>query len=384
MRLVPTKEQSELRAVLRSVFTRECPPALVRQWKAAETDGAAPSFPDSLWRALADVGVFGMAIDEDLGGVGATLDELGIVYSEAGRALCPSIVYTTAVFGIAMDRLGSNEMRRVILPRVSSGELRATVGLWDAADAHNMRPSLTATRVDDGWTLSGVLPFVENAELAELLLTTAIARVFPEPDRVLGVLVTPGVEGWTSTRQPTIAGEHQCRVELDGLFVPDEHVLTGADEVGLALDEVRWVADVATALQCMEMAGGAAVVLDRTVAYVGDRKQFGRPIGSFQAVQHVIADLHIAVEVARLSAASAVWWLARGDRAGRQVSIAKMHASEAYKWATLNAHQVHGGMGYVRETDLHLWSERAKVSEIRGGTADVAAGWLEEEIGLVG
>ena len=132
-----------------------------------------------------------------------------------------------------------------------------------------------------------------------------------------------------------------------------------------------------------EMVGGGAAVLERTVEYVRAREQFGRAIGSFQAVQHIVADIHIALEAARLSADSAIWWLAEGEPAGRKVAIAKLHVSEAYKSATLNAHQVHGGMGYVRETDLHLWSERAKVSEIRGGTADVAARWLEEEVGLV-
>ncbi|ORI27374.1 acyl-CoA dehydrogenase family protein [Rhodococcus sp. 1168] len=381
MRLVPTEEQSELRSVLRSLFVKECTPELVRKWKAAGSESAGTVFPDSLWRALTEMGVFGLALEEELGGAGATLNELGIFYSEAGRALCPSIVYSTLAFGIALDRLAGQEMREQYLPRVAAGELRAGVALWDAADAHNVKPTLTATRADGGWTLSGLLPFVENAELAELLLVTATATVFAEPDRVLGLLVEPGGQGWRSTWQPTIAGEHQYRVELDGLFVPDERVLAG--NAGLALVDVRWVADVVTALQCVEMSGGGAAVLERTVDYVRTREQFGRPIGIFQAVQHIVADIHIALEASRLSADSAVWWLARGEQAGRNVAIAKMHASEAYKWATLNAHQVHGGMGYVRETDLHLWSERAKVSEIRGGTADVAARWLEEEIGLV-
>lgn len=378
MKLVPTEEQSELRSVLRSVFTKQCPPALVRAWK--DPDAA---FPDTLWRALADLGVFGLVLPEEFSGAGATLNELGIAYSEAGRVLCPSIVYSTVTFGIALNRLGRQAQREQYLPQVAAGDLRATVSLWDAADARAVRPALTASRADGGWTLSGVLPFVENAEQAEVLLTTATTSVYAQPDRVLGFLVIPGAPGWTATYQPTMAGEHQCRVELDGLFVPDSQVLAGPEGTGLALDEVRWVADVATGLQCMEMAGGSAAVLERTVDYVGTRRQFGRPIGSFQAVQHIVADIHIAVEAARLAAASAVWWLAEGEPAGRNVAVAKLHAGEAYKWATLNAHQVHGGMGYVRETDLHLWSERAKVAEIRGGTADTAARWLEEEIGLV-
>lgn len=379
MRLVPTEEQVELRAVLRSVLAKQCPPEIVRRWKEA----GAEAFPETLWNALAEVGVFGLAVAEEHGGAGASLNELGIFYSEAGRALCPSIVYSTISFGIALGRLGTAEQCERYLPRLADGGLRAGVSAWDAADAHAVRPRLTARRAAGGWRLHGTLPFVENAELAEVLLVTAVTDVFGEPVRALGLLVEPGGPGWTSVRQPTIAGEHQCRVEFDGCFVPDERVLAGPDGAGLALAEVRWVADAVTALQCAEMAGGGAAVLERTVEYVGGREQFGRPIGSFQAVQHIVADIHIALEAARLAADSAVWWLARGERAGRQVAIAKMHASEAYKWATLNAHQVHGGMGYVRETDLHLWSERAKVSEIRGGTADVAARWLEEEIGLV-
>jgi alkylation response protein AidB-like acyl-CoA dehydrogenase len=94
--------------------------------------------------------------------------------------------------------------------------------------------------------------------------------------------------------------------------------------------------------------------------------------------------MRMAIDGARLTANQAAWWVGRGQLAPRAVAIAKMQASEAYKWATLTAHQLHGGMGYVRETDLHLWSERAKATEIQGGTADVAAGWLQRELGLAG
>ena len=134
----------------------------------------------------------------------------------------------------------------------------------------------------------------------------------------------------------------------------------------------------------MEMAGGATAVLDRTVDYVKVREQFGRPIASFQAAQHHVANMRMAVDGARLTANQAIWWTGTGQPATRAVAIAKMQASEAYKWVTLTAHQLHGGMGYVRETDLHLWSERAKATEIQGGTADVAAGWLQRELGLAG
>ena len=382
MRLIPSPEQSELRSVLRSVFDKECPTGLVRRWKIRDNTENTPAFPDALWGALSDLGVFGMTIDESFGGSGASLFELGIVYSEAGRALCPSVVYSTVSLGIALDRLACGDVRERYLSRIATGDLKGTVALWNPSNAHDLRPTLAATRTDGGWSVSGALPFVENADLAELLLTTATTSDFAEPARTIGVLIEPGGTGWNSAPQPTIAGEHLSRVKLDCVFVPDEHVLSGAAGSGLSTTDLRWLSDAAIALQCMEMAGGGAAVLERTVDYVRERHQFGHPIGSFQAVQHIIADIHISLDAARLTAASAVWWLSRGERAGRQVAIAKMQANEAYKWATLNAHQVHGGMGYVRETDLHLWSEQAKVSELRGGTTDVAARWLEEEIAL--
>jgi alkylation response protein AidB-like acyl-CoA dehydrogenase len=112
------------------------------------------------------------------------------------------------------------------------------------------------------------------------------------------------------------------------------------------------------------------------------REQFGRPIAAFHAAQHLVADMRIALDAARLCAAQATWWVSRGRTATREVAIAKLHCSEAYKWATLNSHQLRGGMGYVRDTDLHLWSERAKLTEVLGGSADTARGWLQRELGL--
>jgi alkylation response protein AidB-like acyl-CoA dehydrogenase len=146
---------------------------------------------------------------------------------------------------------------------------------------------------------------------------------------------------------------------------------------------LRWVSNATLALQCMEMVGGASAVVDRTVEYTKMRHQFGRPIASFQAAQHLAADMWLALQNARMSAHAAMWWVSRGDTATRAVAIANMHCSAAYKQISWTAHQLHGGMGFVKETDLHLWSERAKITEVRGGSADVAARWLQAELGLL-
>ncbi len=379
MKLVPTVEQQDLQAMLRTVFAQECPTRLIREMKDSGCDG----FPQPLWHALALTGVLGLPFAEAYGGSGAGLDELGLVFGEAGRALCPTAVYSTLLFGVGVDRLASGAQRERYLPALCSGELTAALAIANPANAADVRPRLTAKRSEGGWRLTGTLMFVANAAIADAVLVTATTRVFAEPDRTFGFFVDPAQRGWQCHPLETMAGDKQSRVIVDEVFVPDEAVVAGADGRGLAQEDLAWVANAAVALQCREMVGGAAAVLERTVDYVKGREQFGRAIATFQAVQHHIADMHIAVAGARLAAAQATYWLARGETATRAVAIAKMHCSEAYKHVTLTAHQLHGGMGYVRETDLHLWSERAKVTEIQGGTADIAAGWLQKELGLV-
>ncbi|WP_407937903.1 acyl-CoA dehydrogenase family protein [Mycobacterium interjectum] len=134
------------------------------------------------------------------------------------------------------------------------------------------------------------------------------------------------------------------------------------------------------ALGSVDLVGVGEAVLDRTVDYTKLRHQFGRPIASFQAAQHLIANMRIALAAARLTAHSAVFWLGRGHLASRATAIARMRAAAAARLITQDAHQLHGGMGYVTETDLHLWSERARLGATLGGGADVAAAWLEETI----
>jgi alkylation response protein AidB-like acyl-CoA dehydrogenase len=366
MRVVLTPEQVELRAVLRELFTDHCPTTLVRSMK--ESSG----YPAQLWRVLAQSGLLGLAVDPEYGGEGASLVELGLLFEEAGRALCPTVFYSTCVFGVALQRLGSAEQRKDLLTALVAGELTGSHALWNPSDAGDLAPTLTASREGAGWRLSGTLMFVPNGELADVVLVSARDA----EGRTLGFLLR---DGGTRTPLTTIAGDKQTRITLDRQLIPDTDVLPEFDD-----DALRGVADAAVALQCMEMVGGATAVLEMTADYIKTREQFGRAIGSFQAAQHHIANMRIAVEASRLAAWHAIARTSAGVPAHRAVAVAKMQVSEAYKWNTLTAHQLHGGIGYVRETDLHLWSERAKVAEVQGGNADVAAGWLQRENGLLG
>ena len=376
MRVSLTQDQSDLADTVRQLFSRECTPELVR--KVQESDSLTEV--SQLWDALTATGVFGLAIPEQLGGSGAGLFELGLVFREAGRVLCPTIVYSTVALGLAIQRLGSAEQQQHWLPGIADGSTRGSVAIADPADGSDVRPRITAVRRGGGWCLSGKLSFVLNADVADALLVSA-RTTDGEPERFLAFLITGDQPGMHCERQRTFSRDIQCRVELDDVLVTaPTHVLGG--DGGASEQDLRWVSNAITALQCMEMSGGAEAVLDRTVDYIKVRHQFNRPIASFQAAQHHVANMRIAIDGARLASYQAAWWVGRGDLAEREVAIAKLKCNEAYKRTTLDAHQLHGGMGYLRETDLHLWSERAKVTELLGGSWDVQIRRIEQALGL--
>jgi alkylation response protein AidB-like acyl-CoA dehydrogenase len=379
MKLALTEDQRELQRTFRTLMEKECPPALVRDLQNPNSDG----MPKKLWAALADTGLFGLAFPSGLGGEGGTLFELGLAYEEAGRVLCPPLVYSTAAFGLAMFHLGTREQVAEWIPRVARGEVRATMAAWQQSDASDVTPRVTATRRHGAWQLSGTLEFVPNADAADAILVTAKTADAGEPERVVGFVIANDQPGATTRRHRTFSRDIQCRVELNEVVVQDINRVVGLDRGGLAREDIQWVSNAVMALQCMEMVGGAQAVLERTVDYVKGRQQFNRPIASFQAAQHHVANMHIAIDGARLAAYQAVWWIGAGYTAPRELAIAKLTCNEAYKGVTLTAHQLHGGMGYLRETDLHLWSERAKVTELTGGPRDVQIKRLERALMLV-
>ncbi len=184
-------------------------------------------------------------------------------------------------------------------------------------------------------------------------------------------MVETGSRGVSVEPLAMMGGHRAFTVRFDGVVVDE------AAEV--SEQQLRRVANAAVALSCLDLVGVGEAVVQRTVDYTKMREQFGRPIAAFQAAQHIVADMHIALAAARLAAHSAVFWIGRGGTATRETAIARIRA-DAVKQITLNAHQLHGGMGYVVDTDLHLFSERARVLSTVGGGADIAATWLESEM----
>ena len=364
----PTAEQCEFASMLRALLLAESPVSLVR---ALDEPGADRSTP-ALWKALADAGVFGLAISQEYGGSGGSLDDLAVFYTEAGRALCPTTVHSTVEAALAIDRLGPPDVKAAWLPLLASGSVRGATALWSARDAAVVAPVLCADPVSTGsWRLTGTADYVADADLADLIVVSAAAR-----ERTLVFIVDAHATGVTMEPLPMAGGHRAFSVRFDDVAVAADALVGDTAQSAL-----RRVANAAVALGSLDLVGIGQAVLDRTVDYTKLRHQFGRPIASFQAAQHLVANMHIALAAARLAAHSAVFWLARGRQAIRETAIARMHAATAARLITLDAHQLHGGIGYVTETDLHLWTERARIGSTLGGGADVAAAWLQEGMG---
>ena len=380
MRLTLTDEQHDLADMLQRLFADHCPSALVRAVKQQRSPGVL----DSLWAALAQVGAFGLGVQPDSGGAGGSVFDAGLLFRQGGRVLCPPIVYQSVLFGLSIERLGTAAQRRAYLDPLLAGQLRATSAIADPDDGIGSRARLTAEPVAGGWILSGELRFVESAGWSELAVVCADVGAHSQPglDQEQAFVVHLDSPGLTAQTNHLISGDHTSDLTFDRVFVPEADVLAGQRSGQPIGADLCWLRHLAVALQCMEMVGGAEAVLERTVEHVQTRHQFGRPIGSFQAVQHIVADMRISLDTARLPAYRATWLCGREPRPTVAVARAKMLCGETYKFLTWSAHQLHGGMGFIRETDLHLWSERAKLTDLQLGSPDVASGWLETELGL--
>jgi len=370
MKATLTAEQREFASSSRALLSAECPVSLVRALGQPGADRSTPA----LWKALTDAGVFGLAIGEEYGGSGGSLDDLAVFYTEAGRALCPTTVQSTVAAALAIDQFGSPDVRAAWLPELARGSARGTTALWNARDAGVVLPVLHANPAASGrWRLTGVADYVADADIADLVVVSAADT---SGRRTLVCTVDLDATGLSMEPLAMAGGHRAFTVRFDDVVVSAD--ACAGDHDWADQPALRRMANAVVALGSFDLVGVGQAVLERTVDYTKLRHQFGRPIASFQAAQHLVANMHIALAAARLAAHSAIFWIARGRTATRETAIARMHAASAARLITLDAHQLHGGIGYVTETDLHLWTERARLGSTLGGGADVAASWLED------
>jgi alkylation response protein AidB-like acyl-CoA dehydrogenase len=351
--LVETPEQAELRRLLRQFFAATSSPEDVR--KHAET---ARGHDELQWRRMAgEIGVQGLAIPEEYGGFGFSFAELAVVLDEAGRALCCAPLLPTLALAVPALLLSEdgNACARY-LPEIADGTATATVA------GFGTESGIVAERTGHGWTLRGADDFVLDGQGADLILVLARSSDGP---RLL--MCDPSADRCARVPRTVLDGtRRQARVEFTGA------VATPVGDAGeSAAQVVRTVLDIGRVALAAEQVGGCGHALDATVSYVRQRKQFGRPIGSFQAVKHRLADLLVEVEAARSAAVYGTGCVVSASPdLPFAASAAKSVCSAAFRRATAEYVQLYGGVGFTWEHPAHLYVRRARSGEVLFGTAD--------------
>jgi alkylation response protein AidB-like acyl-CoA dehydrogenase len=340
-----SESQEFLKDSARKFFAGECPSAEMR--RLMETDTA---YDAALWSKLTDQGYTGIIFPEEYGGVGLGKVELMLLMEESGRALLPGPFFSTVVLaGSVLDAVATPAGKKQYLGPICHGEVRSTVAILEATASWNL-PDIQLSATNG--KLTGQKFFVSDAAVADFLIVVARNGVFVVHSKAHGLKITP-MSGMDLTRKLYV-------VEFNN---------APAEEIGATTNLPR-AFDVATAALSAELVGGMQRTLDITVEYAKTRKQFGKPIGMFQAVQHQCADMYLETESSRSAVYYAGWALEENSAdASTAVSIAKMYASDAARTVGNRGIQIHGGMGFTWENDLHLYYRRAKASETAFGDA---------------
>ena len=353
-----TEDQEALQRAAREFLVRECPPALVRE-TATTPDGV----PRALYARMAELGWMGLVVPEKEGGLGLSILDLALVLEELGRAAAPGPFLPTQLVIHALLRAGAGAQRKAWLPRLVAGECFAALAYLEESDRHDAEGiTLPARRTRDGWRLGGTKLFVMGAPGAELLLVAARTG----PKGVSLFLVETSAPGVRVRRDETIDLTRRVgEVSLRDVGV-ERSALVGREGAGWPL--LARLLDLGAIGLAADSLGGAARALEMAVEYSKVRQQFGRPIGSFQALKHMAAETVSEVEPAR----SLVWYAAyafdhRPREAARAAAIAKARLGEVYSRTVDRSVQMHGGIGFTWEHDLHLWFKRARWNEVAFG-----------------
>jgi alkylation response protein AidB-like acyl-CoA dehydrogenase len=358
-------EQEMLRAAARKFFENECTSEIVRK-RMEEPAGTTPEF----WGKLAEQGWLGLVYPEEFGGTGLGFVDLTVLMEEMGRVVMPGPFLSTLMGGLAIFEAGSAAQKKEWLPRIATGQVKATLALtepsarWDAAGV-----TVTARPAGDGHVLNGTKLFVPDAHLADVIVVAARTGEGRSPEQGVSLLLVPRTAaGVEVTLLPTMDQTRKlCEVTLRDARVPADALLGRRDEGWPALSRVI---ERATVALCAEMCGAAQKVLEMTTEYAKIRVAFGKPIGAYQGVKHKAADMLVDVENAKSLTYYAAWAVdENAAEAALAASMAKAYASDAFRRVAGAGIQLHGGIGFTWEHDLHLYFKRAKSSEFTFGDA---------------
>jgi alkylation response protein AidB-like acyl-CoA dehydrogenase len=366
MALILNEEQTLVRDSARSFLADKAPVAHLRKLRdSRDPDG----FSRELWKAFSEMGFCGILIPESSGGAGLGYVEAGIIMEEIGRNLTPSPFLATALLGAtALLRDGDAARNAALLPKIASGDLLMALAVDEGAKHAPAETALRARRSGNGFTLDGRKSFVVDGHVADLLIVAARTAGAPGDSEGLTLfLVDAKTKGIEIERTVMVDAHNSARIILDGVEVDADAVIGEIDQGAHLLEGVLNAGRAAIAA---EMTGVGEEAFARTLSYLKERRQFGQPIGSFQALQHRAAHAFTELEITRAAVLKALQVLDSDfEMAAPIVSVAKARAGASTALAVQEAVQMHGGIGMTDEFDIGLFMKRARVGEELFGDA---------------
>jgi 3-oxocholest-4-en-26-oyl-CoA dehydrogenase beta subunit len=370
-------DQEALRSVARD-FLRTASPVVAATVTAAGEPREAETLAglsSALWASMAGMGWLGLGLPAEVGGGGAGLTTLCVLYGELGRALAPApCLEASVVAAETILRAGSLEQRSAILPEFVAGRLMVLPALVDEDGSSLPADTTLQARpgAAGGWVLSGTRPLVPFADSADLLLVPATGA-----GATTLFLISSALPGVTITPAPSMTGLPVSSVVLDDVQVGADAVLGTPGQAAACLAPAVARGKL---LRCAEIAGAGERVLELVLGYAREREQFGSPIGRYQAVQYLCTDLAMAARVTQLLTRQAAWLLDQGEQSSARIGAANAYGSAAARQIAHCAHEVFAGLGFMMEHDLHLFSRRLKYWEMDLGDASFHAGQLAAQL----
>ncbi len=370
-----TDAQQQLMLAARRFMQTECPSSLVRECESSES-----GYSSELWHKMAELGWLALPFPSDVGGFDMGAIDLVVLAKELGRALCPSpFIPSVVLSGGAIAAAGSDEQKKRYLPQIASGDLVVAFAMQEPSRFFDPRGiHARATPVDGGFALNGEKMFIEYAGTAnKLLLVARTSGAAPSTDGITTFLVDADAPGISLSRLNTMARDKQYHVTLKDVFVPSADVVGPIDAAWPLLEDVVFRGVITL---CAYAVGASEQIHHLATEFAKQRVQFGRPIGSFQAIQHYLAQSITEIVGSETAVFYAAWMLDQQMPARAQVAKAKILAGDTYKSTSSIGAQIHGGVGFNEDVDTTLFLRRGKQLQLSMGDSGYWEDVLAEEL----
>lgn len=361
-----TKEQKSMQKAAREFLKFECTGEFVREMEINEK-----GYTDEFWRKMGELDWMALIVPEEYDGVGGDLMDLVLMLEEMGRACVPGPFFSTVVLGgFSLSRFGNENQKKKMLPEIANATTVLALALTEPEMIKYDPFMISVSAVDDennDFLINGTKLFVSDAHVADTIIcVTRTSGQLSDKNGITVFLVdaqTPGIEMYPLK---TLGGDKQFEVIFNNVKVPASNILGKLNQGNVYLKKIL---NYAAICKCAEMVGGANKVLEMASTYAKERKQFGKQIGSFQAIQHHCAEMLINLEGSRYITYKAAWMLWNNFPCDREIAIAKAWVSDMYKKVAALGHQVQGGAAFIDEHDMPLYSRRATANSIAFGDA---------------